>query len=561
MLEVKAFYYCVRRSNFTSFRGHQDSICKKGAKPVNPQHSLSDEEFCVLSKSPIWDIQRAYFEQMGMDAWKPGNVPNYITTNPFIAQAYARIVDGFFQDYGEAKSRGSRANKHYILEIGAGSGRFAYGFLKYFYREAEMLRRKNIQIVYVMTDISPATIKFWQNHSQLQPYIDQGVLDFSHVDVLDKTEIRLTQSGTRLYEGSTETPLVVIANYVFDSIPHDLFTVKDGGLCERRTAHQISTTSDSIQDIVSDTKIAYRDFSSQPECYNNQVWNKILRGYQATHENLNLALPVGGFQLIDRVSALTRNTTFILTSDFGDTDQKSIAALTPRRVAQNGCFSLRVNYHALSEYVRLKRGKILTPSHPKLSLETVGYLLNPGRRTPKKLTELFARHIEEFGPDEFYLVKKQMEAITDNYDVEKVLSILRISIWDTKIFNYYANAISQQISKSGHHVKMSVVDALGKVDEHYFRSSSHQDPTSKILKLLMKCDAKQKLFDIFKKHETFLASSIDGRLVSARTLIYLEKDEQASKILTKILSKQPDQPEAQRLLQTLEMKSIERNTV
>jgi hypothetical protein len=48
-----------------------------------------------LSQSLLWRLQRNYFEQHGIDAWSSGTVPHHITSSPFIADAYARVVIGF----------------------------------------------------------------------------------------------------------------------------------------------------------------------------------------------------------------------------------------------------------------------------------------------------------------------------------------------------------------------------------------------------------------------------------------------------------------------------------
>src|SRR6185503_15652175 len=47
------------------------------------------EEGVPLARSLLWQLQRAYYEGQGIAAWSAGQVPQYVTTNPFIADAYA----------------------------------------------------------------------------------------------------------------------------------------------------------------------------------------------------------------------------------------------------------------------------------------------------------------------------------------------------------------------------------------------------------------------------------------------------------------------------------------
>ncbi len=59
------------------------------------QQSFLLEEKQRFSKSLLWQLQRQFFEQQGIQAWRQGTVPHYITSNPHIANAYAQVVLGF----------------------------------------------------------------------------------------------------------------------------------------------------------------------------------------------------------------------------------------------------------------------------------------------------------------------------------------------------------------------------------------------------------------------------------------------------------------------------------
>src|SRR5690242_8320545 len=80
-----------------------------------------------LSRSMVWRLQRTFYGDQGIEAWSRSNVPQGITTSPNIAHAYAEIVGGFFADY---QRQLDPSEPIYIVELGAGSGRFAYRFLK-----------------------------------------------------------------------------------------------------------------------------------------------------------------------------------------------------------------------------------------------------------------------------------------------------------------------------------------------------------------------------------------------------------------------------------------------
>src|SRR5690242_11625574 len=88
-----------------------------------------------LSRSILWKLQRSYFHRAGIEAWRGAAVPHYVTNNPALAHAYAEVFLGFLRD---ARAELDPAEPVTIVELGAGSGRFAYLFLKAF---TDLLRR------------------------------------------------------------------------------------------------------------------------------------------------------------------------------------------------------------------------------------------------------------------------------------------------------------------------------------------------------------------------------------------------------------------------------------
>src|ERR1041384_2933322 len=107
-----------------------------------------------LSRSLLWRLQRNYFERQGIEAWRSGAVPHHITSSPFIADAYARVVMGFLRDWSTLDPR----QPVHIVELGSGSGRFAYSFLKKFLNLHRNSVLKTIPVRYVMTDFTESNL-------------------------------------------------------------------------------------------------------------------------------------------------------------------------------------------------------------------------------------------------------------------------------------------------------------------------------------------------------------------------------------------------------------------
>lgn len=505
------------------------------------------ENYVPLSRSPIWDLVRSYYGTLGVEAWEPGRVPNYVTTNPFIGRAYANVIRGFLDDFGQSGTTRARGEPHYIMELGAGTGRFAYGFLRHFFSAEELAIAKKRNVIYVMTEVSEAAIAFWRRHPQLKPFIDQGVLDFAYLDVLKDDPIRLLISGQEITPGSLSNPLSVIANYVLDSLPHDFYCVKDKTLFERRVCHRIETDSDEIKDIIRHTEFSYQEEPASIKIYENEDWNRTLGKYRRMQGELNFSLPIGGFRMIDRLAALTTGTTFMLTGDFGITALSDLSGLPPRKVARNGVFSMHVNYHALREYVGIRKGKFFTPGHSKSSLEMAGVLMNPGRRKARHLTHQFNAHIRDAGPDEFFMLKKIAEKNFADHSLPQILALMRISCGDIKIFRGCVDALRETLPTASAHQKKSVVDALKRVDEAHFRCDSSSDPAIAIIHLLMEAGAQDEAMEILERNRLFLNATSEGVILVVKLLMKAGRQKETLEPLKSLLVREPDNREAHHL--------------
>ena len=178
-----------------------------------------------FSRSMIWQLQDAYFAQRGVEAWRQGEVPHYVTSNPTIANSYAEIVLAFWRDRQRLAPHDAPLT---ICELGAGSGRFAFHFLRRLGALCEEAGVPSQAFRYVLTDVAAANLEFWRRHPNFEAFFADGRLDVARLDVTQPEGLALQVSGETLTPGSLCHPLVIIANYVFDSIPHDLFRLKGG---------------------------------------------------------------------------------------------------------------------------------------------------------------------------------------------------------------------------------------------------------------------------------------------------------------------------------------------
>jgi SAM-dependent MidA family methyltransferase len=182
-----------------------------------------------LSESCIWETQKNYYIDKGIDAWSE-SVPFYITSNAFIANQYAKVIVSFISDWVN-KNPKSAKHPFPILELGAGTGQLSY----YICMEIQSLlvarSLEHLKITYIVSDISKKNLDFIREHPVVQELIEEGLMVFSCFDAENDQQILTHPApGEKQESIAIKNPLVSISNYVLDSLTADVFFVKDGQL-------------------------------------------------------------------------------------------------------------------------------------------------------------------------------------------------------------------------------------------------------------------------------------------------------------------------------------------
>lgn len=90
------------------------------------------EEFTRCSDSLLWKLMMSFYDRKGVESWSQGIVPHFITCNAFIGRAYAKVLLGFVHDCMSSNARLPLTPSEllYVVELGAGSGKFSFFILK-----------------------------------------------------------------------------------------------------------------------------------------------------------------------------------------------------------------------------------------------------------------------------------------------------------------------------------------------------------------------------------------------------------------------------------------------
>ncbi|MBP1964375.1 tetratricopeptide repeat protein [Paenibacillus aceris] len=395
--------------------------------------AFNDPKKYRFSESPIWELQRAYYEEQGIRAWQNNEVPEYITSNPMIATCYAEIIFGFLQDRANL---GSFSEPVTIVELGAGSGRLAFHILKELCTMRDYAGMPLPSFRYVMSDLVLKNITYWQQHPSLRPFVEQGILDFAQFDAVADSELTLTETGIRIRRGDLQQPLLILANYFFDSIPQELIYVDDQTVYDCMVSLHFSdkaaelSASEMLESVTAEYE--YRlaaDYEQESYPYRN-----VIAQYTQKLEDSHILFPVSGLQCLERLSLLSSEGFLLITADKGDHRLESWEYSEPPQLIHHGSFSLTANYHALN-YVWEQRGaRCLFTQHPyhHLNIGCMLMIANPLGYGNTRLA--YRRFIERYGPDDFITIKEWLDAYLEQLEVPQFLSFWRLSGYDAQLF-------------------------------------------------------------------------------------------------------------------------------
>jgi len=423
-----------------------------------------------LSQSMLWKMQKDFFANQGPEAWTKGIVPQYITTNPYIANLYAKTIFGYCRDY-VTRTDIDKDFTIYIMELASGVGRFTYTFLKRFLHIIENSSLKGLKFKYIVTDFSEKNIEYWQNHSFLKPYFDCGILDCATFDISKDEQLQLRNSGEILCPGNLKSPLILIANYTFDSLPQDTFYVNKGEIFEGL----ITITSPEVKADPEDKSILagldyfYTDNQIQGEnYYEDDDFNDILVDYKNHLEDTSFSVPIMALRCISRLKKLFNDDIILISADKGYTNEKDMLLNSHPFLSKHGCISMTVNFHSLEQYFKNLGGKAIHSIYEHENINMSLFLLTNSSHDFVETTMAYNEIIESIGPDDFYNLKKAVVPLSENLDTKQILTFLRFTVWDARTFQEVYNILLERIDTQENFPLEELIMVMNNVWDNYF---------------------------------------------------------------------------------------------
>jgi tetratricopeptide (TPR) repeat protein len=451
-----------------------------------------------LSRSVLWKIQRSYFERQGIEAWSTGAVPHHITSSPFIADAYARVVFGFLRDCRSAAGGGGRTSVAldcgepvYIVELGSGPGRFGYLFLKKFLGLLRGSALNGIRVRYLMTDFAERNLEYWRAHPWLRPFVEEGSLDFALFDAGREEELTPVVSGEPLSAGTLRNPLVVVSNYFFDSLPQDAFAVAGGQLFETLVTVSTSRKEPDAEDpdILARAELSYQTAPAEGDYYEDPLWNRILEDYRRRLPAASFLFPATALKCVEYFQRLSGGRMLMLSGDRGyHTDDAILRGQGAPTLAVHGSFSMMVDYQIVGEFCRGLGGRVIHPSHRHESLNVSAFLFGDADGDFADTRQAYAEAVEKFGPDDFFTLKEGVASVYDSLSPSQLLAFLRLSGWDFKRFLECLPAFKSRLPELDESHKQELHEAVRMVWDAFLPIGEEEDLAFHIGTLLLEME-------------------------------------------------------------------------
>jgi hypothetical protein len=413
-----------------------DSIIK-GRTPQSVDSPAAPEPVLLesgrrFSECLLWERQRNFFQRRGIDAWRGGVVPQYITSHPFLAEAYARVTLDWLREVRRSPEFNPDLPVR-IFELAAGSGRFGLYFLRSFSRVLETERKcekdffeRPGSLRYVMTDLVAANVEFWRNHESFAPFVDAGLLEFQCLDLDWSADERPMQSPASSFRADPATPgnpVGVIANYCFDSLRNDVFLLRGGRLFEgrvdvlssARNAEPATDASSDAEDFARlELRYDYHPVENAAGYYREAEFNRLLAEYQSTLADTIFVFPVGALSVLRKFAALAGGRMLLLSADKGFAREEDLLRGSEPDLVLHGCFSLMVNYHAIRRFFALRGGSFRQSAAADAGLKLVSASCGfENARVAARVEAAAREYLERLNPEDLYILRKNLAAFDD----------------------------------------------------------------------------------------------------------------------------------------------------
>lgn len=327
---------------------------------------------------------------------------------------------------------------------------------EFFPKPSNNENNREYPFVYVMTEVSPEMIDFYQKHPKLSPLLKSGILDIAIFDSEKDNEISLIESKRILSRSNPSlNPIILIGNYLFDSLRQSAYRIEDGeyyeSYCTIETRapspqQQDNSNNGSIDlnstDIINSMIVSWKYEKIEKEKINEEEYIKnILFEYEEMKEG-SIIIPVGGIKLLKLIEEISDNRIMCIIGDKGYSNINELNILRDPHIALHGSFSFMVNFDSICKYINNQNGFYINTPYCD-GFKVFSYFIGLKKEELSNTLFTFKESMISFGPESFSTLQRciKEESIPK---FKHLQALLRLSDGDADVFYKFRGIIVEQ---------------------------------------------------------------------------------------------------------------------
>ena len=269
-----------------------------------------------LSESALHQLMQGGFVHMDMSDWR--EIPYSITNSVSYSRATADAVFHMISDLYRLEEEKVASYTIKIFDMGCGIGRHAFYFLQHLNELLAKARYHDVNLSYVLFDISATNIDFCKEHPKLQSYFSSGQLE-----VVCGSHTKLLSMLKEL--SSTSVIPVLLANYFFDALPQDGYEWRDGVWCDVLFDRHVGDDQANLSPREFERQMSYKpvEFPVYEDARIDQALQAVLSDAQ---ESERFLWPIEAIRLMLSLNDHFERVCFLV-SDYGFTNHRENSLL------------------------------------------------------------------------------------------------------------------------------------------------------------------------------------------------------------------------------------------
>jgi hypothetical protein len=245
-------------------------------------------------------------------------------------------------------------------------------------------------------------------------------------------------------------------------------------------------------------------YDSRPigeDYYGDPILDELLQDYRHRLTDAVLSYPCAAMGCISDLSRLSETGLLLLAADQGYSSEEELLEQDMPVIDLHGSISMRVNYHALGQYVLKRGGRVYHAGQRSLSLNVSCFVLGHSPNATPATERIFNDAVARFGPDDFFILKLGVESAYESLDLPQILEYLRLTGYDVDIFVGAFPALLNLVDSCSIEEREELLQALQQVWEAYYPIGEQLDLPFRIGVLLYSAAWYGEALEFFRRSE------------------------------------------------------------